>query len=29
MLILGYPWYYAVGAGLAGLFILSSMDGKK
>lgn len=28
-MIFGYPWYYAVGAGLAAMFLLSSMDGGK
>ena len=28
MKILGLPWYYVVGIGVAGLFILSSTDGK-
>lgn len=28
-MIFGYPWYYAVGAAAAALFLMSSMDGKK
>jgi hypothetical protein len=28
-MIFGYPWYYAVGAAAAALFLMSSMDGKR